>query len=220
MINRFYLEDISSGTITGDEFHHMKRVMRAKVGDAIEIIDGRGQLAHATITSMGKESAETKITDVQTFPPPEPAIYLAQGLPKQSRLELIVEKGCELGVAGFYIIPMDRSERSEIKSQNLKRLKTIAISALKQSGQLHLPTLTVTTLEELPLPFCYGDVSGEAPPLLTQKTNLICIGPESGFSERETAYLKSKATGVKLHKNILRTETAAIAALTLLTHAR
>ncbi len=203
-------------TLTGPEFQHLTRVMRAQPGDTVELVDGRGHLATATLDTLSKREAYLTPTSFHTEPPDVPLI-LAQALPRSPRLATILEKGTELGATTFLLFPGQRSERT---TTSLPRAHSVIISALKQSGRLHLPTLELRPplldWTTLPAPSFIADL-GATKPLQPTSPACIFIGPESGFTPQEITHLTTLgATPIRLHRNTLRTDTAALAALTLL----
>lgn len=221
-------------TLEGQEHHHLNNVMRAKVGDVVELVNGRGFLAEGVVTTLTRRDATLHLESVSFEGPPSSSLILAQAVPRMNRLDLIVEKGTELGMTALWLFSSDRSERQKLTEHQLERLHHLAISAMKQCGRLYLPDIIVKEhlIDSFELPehaaALFGDVSSSAPSLLgfwpkiAQKSELIFfVGPESGFTEKETERLiKKGVNGVALHRNILRTETAAICALALLQHLR
>lgn len=216
--------------VEDQEYHHLMHVMRTEVGEQVEVINGMGQLAVAHLSSIEKKRAILSIKEVQTVPQETPLI-LAQAIPRINRLEYILEKGTELGMTEIWLFPTVHSERKSFSENQMKRFETIVISALKQCGRLWLPKIllkpNINEWKDLPQNSYFGDTSPNAPwlaDILKQPSNeeiLFCIGPESGFTDDETHQLKQLGcTGVKLHKNILRTDTAAIASLVLTSHRR
>ncbi len=206
--------------LEGEELHHLAKVMRVRLGETIEIVNGQGELAEAEVIALDKKTAELKIISRQTAPPPPQILILAQALTRPSSLEWIVEKGTELGADEFWLFPGDRSEKKELSPSQLRRLETILINALKQCGRLYLPKIVLMpSLDKWQAPngsLFFGEISSEAKLLQGPfaKTVMFFIGPEKGFSPEETKLLaKLKAKGISLHENILRAETAAIAAL-------
>lgn len=207
-----------------EEALHLIRVMRKKVGDIVELINGKHQLAHATVSSVGKKEAELSITDVKTHPSPHRKLILAQGMTKPANLDLIIEKGTELGATEFWLFPGDKSEKKSLSSHQSERLHKISIAALKQCGRLDLPEIhEKTALDQWqPIPeaeIYFGDISEKAHPFpkkIDAGTILIIIGPEGGFSKNEHTMLKQlRAKGISFNSNILRAETAAICAISL-----
>lgn len=228
---RFYLPlDFSLGsqcTLDGIEFHHLVHVMRAKSGDTVELVNGAGCLALAKIDSIDKKKASLSVIDVFYNKKQAFDIILAQAIPRINRLDFILEKGTELGMTKLWLFPGALSERKDVTEHQLDRMQGVAISAMKQCGRLWLPKIEVkpklTAWNSLPCKAYYGDVTPEAP-LFSQELKglsdlIFFVGPESGFSPSEETILKKLgAKGVKLHANILRTDTASLAALTIITH--
>lgn len=230
--NRFYLAEpfeISRYvTLYGDEAHHLLRVLRAHVGDQVELVNGWGALADAQIVSMGKQKVELKILDVLKKDTRAKTI-LAQAIPKMSHLEWIIEKGTELNASSFWLFPGQLSEKKSLNEHQLARLRSLSIAGMKQSGRLDLPEILIKppllewAEDTFRLGTCFfGDTEREAPYLwdiLTKRSLkddvLFFIGPEKGFAPVELVWLRHTlmARGVRLHPNILRAETAPLVAL-------
>ncbi|NGX51482.1 MAG: Ribosomal RNA small subunit methyltransferase E [Chlamydiae bacterium] len=217
--DRFYIDTPLSGEVTleGEEFRHLNRVMRKKGGDSIELVNGRGVLALGKILTTTRRDATIEIIKTEMHEPAIPPLILIQALPKLPLLELIIQKGTELGVSHFYLYASSHSEKKDLSPNQLKRLDHILISAMKQCGRLDLPKIEMgfPTLE---IPLFFGDLSEDAP-LLSQRATLpaaLAIGPGQGFTEKELEELRSRGQGVRLAPYTLRTETAAIAGLSLL----
>lgn len=223
--NRFYTpNDLSEGNtvfLEEDEFRHLL-VMRPRPGDEIELINGRGTLAKCTLSHLEKKRAIIDIVSSDTQKPPSFTCILAQGIPKASRLDTIIEKGTELGMTELWLFPAGKSEKTSINSS---RIEKITIAAAKQSGRLYLPKISLKdpllSWKSLPLPSFFGDPNPENLPFISawnlsppQNGILFFIGPESGFTGPEEAHLKSLGSRpVLLHENVLRTDTAPLAAL-------
>ena len=215
------------------EFHHLVRVMRARVGDVVEVINGQGVLATATVEKIGKHSASLYIAQAVFFEKEAFSLILAQAIPKPNRLETILEKATELGAAEIWLFPSTTSAKKDFSQNQMERMQFITIGAMKQCGRLYLPPIAykdpLLEWTALPSPAFFGDVAAAARPLWQvwadgyqhSSQALFCIGPESGLTDREEAHLVHLgALGVKLHHNILRTDTAAIVALSLIQHWR
>lgn len=232
---RFYypeiLEENQKIHLKDQEHHHLVNVMRIRVGEAIEIINGKGQLAEAVLESIEKKNSSLFVKSVQTASPPSHHLILAQGMPRLNRLELIVEKGTELGMTEIWLFPAMRSEKKDFSENQLERLNTLMIAAMKQCGRLFLPKMVIMPplkqWKDLAIkPIFFGDTNPEALAFMSVWNQLkpsngaiFCIGPESGLTDEEVILLqKLDAHGVKLHSNILRTETAAIVSLALMSH--
>lgn len=226
---RFYVKEPffenQSIFLKEEEFHHLSHVMRLKVGEEVELINGEGSLANATISSLEKQRALLSIQKTHQGVKPPYRLILAQALPRMPRLEYILEKSVELGVTDLWLFPGSLSEKKEISPSQNQRIHHVIISALKQCGRLFapnllfLPSLFSWDPASLPPHSFFGDTRAEAPffstLLQSQKTSslLIAIGPEKGFHEKETLFLEQHLKGIKLHDNILRTDTAAITAV-------
>ncbi len=233
--NRFYVEKplVQNDVIhlDGTEFHHLIHVMRGNVNDEIEVVNGLGEMARARISKIEKKQAILDIDSVIFEPLPQFQMILAQAIPRMNRLDNIIEKGTELGMTKLWLFPGEHSERRKLTDDQLLRMRHVAISAMKQCGRLDLPTIEfMPPLKDLKksLEFdaFFGDVSPDAPLLINewQKSPpkagaIFFIGAETGFSEEEVASLKKLgAKGIKLHGNILRTDTASLVSLAIASH--
>jgi 16S rRNA (uracil1498-N3)-methyltransferase len=225
---RFFIDTLftldTSVLLEDSELHHLT-VMRIRSGDEIELINGKNQFATAQVEKIDKRSAHLQIISLDNVPPKTTKLILAQGIPRFNRLEFILEKGTELGVDEFYLFPAILSEKDDFSTNQMQRMKQLLISAMKQCGRLDLPQIKIMPPLNEWAPFhgelFFGDTYPQAPifssVLKPLKEACIFIGPEKGFHDKETHFLvdKLKAVGVKLHHNILRTDTAAIAALSI-----
>jgi 16S rRNA (uracil1498-N3)-methyltransferase len=230
-VNRLLYEgDLVQGSqlrLEGDEAHHLSRVLRARQGDAVEVINGRNQLAQGTVEALGRGSVDILVREVITEPPLQPQLILAQALPKPNRLDTIIEKATELGAHQIHLFPAERSEVPQLKAQ--QRVASIIRSAVKQCGRLDLPELLMRPAlrqwDRLPAPLSYfGDLRPEAlsfQKAWKQPTSSVAffVGPEGGLTENEIRQLdKLGARGVRLHPHVLRADTAPIVALGLMAH--
>lgn len=207
---------------TSEEIHHF-RVMRIRPNEMIEIVNGCNQLGKARVVAIHKNSIDLLIQSVEEVSCSKFSVILCQAICRQNRLDTIVEKVTELGVTEIWLFPGELSDKKELSSTQQTRLQHLAISAMKQSGRLDLPKIKYKTFlshwtkDELPLPAFFGSVEATAPSLAKNDEAMIFIGPESGFSAKEIAHFSTLGiVGVKLNGNILRTDTAAIAALSIL----
>lgn len=207
------------------EWHHLAHVFRTKEGEHVELVNGRGQLAQATVLELRKKSALLKIDTFETKPLPSPLI-LALAMPRKNHLEWIIEKGTELGATAFWLFPGMWSEKEGLSPSQEQRLHSLCIAAMKQCGRLDLPKIE----KHPPLldwkkgtgTLLFGDTEPSAPylwtlPPLSLPITLL-IGPERGLSPQEVEHLKTvlKAQGTRLHPHILRAETAPLVALSLI----
>ncbi len=228
--NRYYLDipfqENKTVTLADEEFHHLSRVLRVRVGDAVELVNGHGQLAHADLVELTKKEAKLGIKAVEESKP-KPPLILAQALTRMNHLEWIIEKGTELGATSFWLFPGILSEKDELSKTQSARLEHLTISAMKQCGRLDLPSIEVKPplLKWTPVEgtLLFGNPRapylweiGLSQPVLAP--TILLIGPESGFEEREIDFMETtlQAKGVRLHSNILRAETASLTALSLI----
>lgn len=220
------LQHQSKVELTDQELHHLLHVMRTEVGETIELIDGFGTLATATVTGIKKRHAELHINTIETQPKTSHELILVQGIPRANRLDYILEKGTEIGVTKFLLLPTLLSDRKSFSDHQIERMRAILISALKQSGRLHLPEIALITplldWTQLPSTSFFGDLTLTAAPLLkalqetvlTNQSISFITGPESGFTAEEYEHLRNlNAIGVNLNPHVLRTDTASIIAL-------
>lgn len=232
---RYFIDDPLSGgscKVQGAEFHHLAHVMRTRKGDAVDLVNGRGSLAHATVEHLGKDHAALIIRSTTQEKEAKCRIILAQAIPKPNRLDFILEKGTELGVDCFWLFPGHLSAKKEFFPHQIERARLLTIAAMKQCGRLILPSIELKpsldqwqSLQDVEAFF--GNVAPEAP-LLDEALStigpsnypiLFFTGPESGFNSKEEQVLNTLgAKGVKLHENILRTDTASLVALSLISH--
>jgi 16S rRNA (uracil1498-N3)-methyltransferase len=226
--NRFFSAgpfDVGQEVILqGPEAHHLG-VMRAKPNDAVELINGKGALAVARLLAADRREAHLRIESTTMETRPQERVILAQALPRMNHLEWIIEKGTELGVDAFWLFPGRLSEKDHLTRAQTDRLAHLICAASKQCGRLHFPVLELKPLIKewaTPhIPLLYGTLEPEAPYLWECAFPLpvsLCIGPEAGFAPDELFCLQHtlKGQGVRLSRQTLRTETAAIVGLSLL----
>ncbi|MFA6619086.1 MAG: RsmE family RNA methyltransferase [Candidatus Neomarinimicrobiota bacterium] len=222
----FYSPEIDGNIITieATEHQHLSRVMRKNVDDLIWISNGKGISYEAKIISIDKNSTQAKIIQKHPgFGEPKNKVSLAVGLIKASHWEIMLEKAVELGVYDIYPL---LTQYTVVKQLKRERSEKIILSALKQSGRSRLPIL------HDPLPFdkfirkktqatTYICDNQDNYPQLTADVDmsdyLVLVGPEGGFHPDEVALaIQHSAHPVLLTNRRLRTETACLAALSLL----
>lgn len=223
-------------TITGSDVNHMKNVLRMKPGEEILISNGVDKDYRCQVENLDSDAVTARILSVDEEGTELPGkIYLFQGLPKQEKMELIVQKAVELGV--YQVIPV-AMKRSVVKldakkeEAKIRRWNTIAESAAKQSKRIVIPEVTgVMSVKEalayaadfdlklLPYENARGmEATKEQVEAVQPGMNIaVFIGPEGGFEETEVE--AARAAGfypVSLGKRILRTETAGLTMLSIL----
>ena len=232
---RFFVEEVRRGEaeLNGDDAEHLTRVLRAEPGQQYEISDGAG-LYLAEIVDARKRAVKFRV--LETLPVPEPAvrIKLLASLIKFERFEWMVEKATELGVDTIVPVQSALSEKGlELAARKrIERWARVARAAGQQCRRVHLPQILapVTFREALRAEArarFYLEETPGCPPLLNELQALpgrqpgeaiaILVGPEGGWTDRERADLEAaKWTGVTLGSNILRAETAALTAVSLI----
>ncbi len=220
--------------ISGGDYNHIVNVLRMKQGDEFLVsCDGISSLC--VLELIGSESVYAKIVEENYRNTELPVkIYLFQGLPKADKMELIIQKCTELGV--FCVVPTEMRNcvvklDDKKKKSKVSRWQTIAESAAKQSKRNIIPQVTevlsykqaLEKMKELDLLFVpYENERGMAATkeaLEKIKSGMsvgIVIGPEGGFDESEIAEAqKAGGVAVSLGSRILRTETAAVASVSM-----
>lgn len=217
--------------IDGTNIRYLTKVLRSSIGDELILLDGLGKGYRGKIASIARDKIELQIIkafDINTESPLD--ITLAQGIPKAEKMEIIIQKATELGIKR--IIPLI-TERAIVRTKSparLERWAKIALSSAQQSGRSKVPVIEgITGYREflsqgfsgLNLIFYEGKVKKGLKEYLRElervKEITFLIGPEGGFTEEEVGMaLKKGFTPLGLGPRILRTETAAITALSIL----
>jgi 16S rRNA (uracil1498-N3)-methyltransferase len=219
--------------IIDDDVRHIRTVLRKQPGDLLTLLDGQGKEYTVRITAIEKAEIVTEIVDRKERNPSSPGIVLGQGIAKADKMDWIVQKATELGVAS--IVPLV-TERTIVKvkdeEKRVGRWQKICREAAMQSDRPDIPQITTIRLfGEFIRPLSAGPEAlllmpweeGTEPikNVLRQHSDakhiVILIGPEGGFSKAEADAAKEKDFRlVSLGPNILRTETAALAALSMI----
>ena len=199
-----------------EEAHHLK-VRRARAGEPIRVVDGRGQVGHGALQPDGT----VLLSSLEVIVPP-PGLTLAVGAGDRDRFGWLVEKSAELGVTDLIPLETERTAgvASRVREQHLERLQRRALEAIKQCGAAWAPVvhpprpLGDFLAEPGPgirwLASAGGGNPGGLPP---GEPVLVVIGPEGGLSGAELEQLQGAAfIPVRLGPHVLRFETAAMAA--------
>jgi 16S rRNA (uracil1498-N3)-methyltransferase len=216
--------------VAGEGHRHLARVLRVGRGESVTLFDGTGSEVEAEVVRVGARETELQVTagarraGVSTAP--AVAITLLTAIPRGERMDLLIEKACELGVARVVPVVAERSVvRPGAGTPRRRRWEKIAREAARQCGRADVPAIADPT----PLP---DVLAGELPPrrfaLAPDGTPLraaldgppaptaLLVGPEGGLAPDEIAAAEAAGfAAVSVGPRILRVETAAIAAVTL-----
>ena len=229
-----YIAD-NKGKIVGEDVKHIYKVLRLTEGEEVILNDCEGIEYLAKINEVTKTEVNLDIIEkLDVNNESDVEIVLFQGMPKAQKMDLIVQKGTELGISKF--VPVI-TERVDVKLKGdfkkLDRLNRIALEACKQSKRSIIPEVlkpiefeellnTINSFDLIVVPYENREDYGiKALVKDINKENIkrigIVVGPEGGFEEEEIERLKdAKAFIITLGKRILRTETAGFVATSLL----
>lgn len=210
--------DGSSATVIGPEAHHLRNVVRVTVSDVVELFDGAGRCASATVAKVGRDSVDVRIDSVTVDEQKGYRLTLACAIPKQAAQSCLVFHAAEVGVDRFLPVAFGRSAVSQV---SVDRWQRWLIEVAKQSGRNDLPTVDeVVDFEKLlaMLPAFDAAVVGSTVSagdreLPTAWRNLLLVvGPEGGFTEdEERRLIQAGAVPMRLGHYVMRLETAAAA---------
>lgn len=217
--------------LAGPEGHHAATVQRLRVGEPVAISDGRGTTASATIVGVGRSTLELTIDERRYDEPPSPRLVVAQAIAKGDRGELAVQAMTEVGVdeivpwAAARSVALWRGERGE---RAWRKWQVTAREAAKQSRRSWLPAVSAAAttagvaerLREAAAGFVLHETASERlsrAHLPKQGEVVLVVGPEGGVAPAELeAFIAAGARPVRLGRTVLRTSTAGVAALSVL----
>jgi 16S rRNA (uracil1498-N3)-methyltransferase len=230
----FLVDTLPAGervTLSGPEGHHAATVQRLRVGEELVVGDGRGALATGVITGVGRSTLELRVTDRRYEQPQLPRLVVVQAIAKGDRGELAVQAMTEAGVDEVVPWPAARAVakwRGERGEHAWQRWVLTAREAAKQARRPWLPAVAAAA----PTPAVASRLSTaaagfvlheEATARLTEVELpgsgdiVLVIGPEGGISPKELAEFEAAgAVPVRLGSAVLRTSTAGVAALSVL----
>lgn len=229
---RYFFEDLISDKemlLSDESAKHIVRVLRMQVGDKLILTDGKGTKARAQIIETSKTKCKVFIEELQHHEQHPSNVSLGISFTKNSaRMEWLFEKATEIGIKEIFPMLTNRTERTKLKRE---RYEKIFVSAMLQSQQSFVPLLhnpiafdelikkeynqkliahCEVGLERMEINHCQPSAF---------KSQLILIGPEGDFTSQEIeAALQQNFKSVSLGKNRLRTETAGLVAVTLLSY--
>lgn len=221
-----------------EESAHASRVLRLKTGTRVELLNGRGLVARAELTGVGRKQLRAKVISQEDFPAPAPGITLFQSVIKGRHMDWVIQKATELGVTRIVPTLCERSvpDFSPREAEKKRaRWESIATEALKQCGLPWLPRI------EAPVPLDRCLTAGSPPPIsflgalvpgvqhlrdaleaLQPESNRgrecgVWLGPEGDFTSGELELIQAiGAIPASLGPRVLRSETAALVFLAVL----
>ena len=224
-IRLFFQESLSlnlNSKLDKSQSHYLTKVMRIGAGQNFSLFNKSGEW-EAKMENINKGIVEFSITKKLRSSENEKEIWLAFAPIKLNYLNLMIQKATELGVTRF--IPI-LTERTVVRKFNEKRINKIITEASEQSNRLNLPALDkLTKLNDFlksnqNTNIIFGDLNTENNKLDIKNKNPLCIviGPEGDFSakERESILKLKNIIPLKINKNILRSETAAISMISII----
>jgi 16S rRNA (uracil1498-N3)-methyltransferase len=211
---------------------HLLRVLRLSAGDACVLFNGDGHDYHARVAAVGKREASAEVIEARALDNESSLrIVLLQAVARGEKMDWIVQKATELGVAG--IVPV-LSERGEVKldgeraGRRTAHWRSVCIAACEQSGRACVPSIEAPQALSPALAVLARDARklvldpDADTPLATLELGaatpvVVAIGPEGGWSPGDLALLRGAGfAGLRLGPRVLRTETAGIAAIAAL----
>ncbi len=218
------------------EAHHLVNVLRARLGERVEVFDGAGRTGLAEVAVIAKRGAELRLLEEQTRPRPAPELILVQALTREATMDFIVQKAVELGAGTLYPV---LTERSIVRltpdqfAEKSARWQRIALNAARQSHAAWLMQIAaVQPLGHLlqtwaqPDFWFVGSLAADARPMRAalaaareQQPRRVAalIGPEGDLTPEEyRAAANAGAVPVSFGANVLRADTAAFYALSAL----
>lgn len=225
--------------LPGDETHHLTRVLRLKPGDEAFVFDGCGREYRCDVVKVEEDCARLEVLDELLDAVESPLrLTLGQSLAKGEKFDLIVQKVTELGVSSIIPLLADQADvklEDERLEKRLERWRRISLEALKQCGRRRIVEIRTPMSVKALLDTEASDENG-AVLVFSERGGAnvdaalaearaasavtVLVGPEGGWSDDEfSLFAKRAVTSVTLGPRKLRTETAAIVAMTLIQHA-
>lgn len=218
--------------MSGADARKIVSVLRMRGGEEIEIVDSAAQRFAATVVIDGRSVRATLAEKKVSAPIDMPRVTVAQGVPKGSKMDFVVEKLTELGAARIVPLESERTVVSDVSAHKIERWRRLAKTAAQQCGRNDIPQVSPAQdfaslcasfgeYDVVLFPWELADRAAlrDTLPALVERahTVLVLIGPEGGFSHAEAeAARRAGAHLISLGSRILRTETAALALLSVL----
>jgi 16S rRNA (uracil1498-N3)-methyltransferase len=230
MARRFHVPEVHVGSLTlpPESSHHAKKVLRLKVGDAVELFDDAGELGQGVIEDLSGNLVIVRVDSKARQERPGVEVHIASAIPKSTRADWMVEKLSELGVSRFTPLATERSVVLPEGSGKRDRWHRLAEEAARQSGRAGVMKIdSLTRLDQVvdagPGIFCATEQAslplGEVIGRQQMSPVRVLIGPEGGWTDKEMRLLQARDwQPASLGSTILRVETAALVAATLALH--
>ena len=214
------------------EAHHLIHVMRVGKGQWVELFDGNGTVAEATVVKLKRKDVMANVEHIEKLAPRQTGrVIIATSTAKGQRFDWLISKCTELGADAIIPVLYERTVKLAKGKNLIERYTKLMIAAAKQCGLNFLPAVSEPTpltkaIETLQTDYpnatmVFGSLNDDAKPIteITEKDKdvIAFVGPEGGMTEEEETLLKNAgAVEVQLTSTVLRVETAAAAFATIL----
>jgi 16S rRNA (uracil1498-N3)-methyltransferase len=231
---RFHVPDAAPGarvTLPEHTAHHAREVLRLRAGASVRVFDGAAHEWDAVLEEVSRRTVSARLLHAVEPRPESPlGLCLAMAVLKGDRMELVIQKATELGVAAIWPIVTDRTDavaRPALKGSRSERWERVASGAAEQCGRATVPhvapTVTLEALVERPWDGARAallETAGHPPlpslPIDPALPLLLLVGPAGGFEAAEASALREAGfLAASLGPRILRAETAAVAAVSI-----
>jgi 16S rRNA (uracil1498-N3)-methyltransferase len=227
-IRLFFKESLSlnlTAKLDKPQSHYVTKVMRIKIGEIFSLFNSSGEW-EAKILTLSKSIVEFNITKQLRQKESTKEMWLAFSPIKSNYFNFMIQKATELGVTKFIPIIFDRTI---VRKINKERLEKVIVEAAEQSNRINVPSIEEPQplkdfLSNEKMDLIFTDLNSQNKKIDLEKltSNLTCviIGPEGDFSEdeREQILAFNGVQPIKINENILRSETAVISALSILSY--
>ncbi len=203
------------------EFHHLKNVLRGRIGDSFEVFNGKGLTGVGTVKNINRNRIKLNVTDFKEVSESRSKIDIAVSIVKTHNFSVILNSMMQLGVNRIYPVISEYSYIKKFSENKIEKWNNILIDAAKQCRNNYLTFIDkVYTIDEI-LSFDYSckilfnskygkNIKNIEESICNSENILVVIGPEGGFSESELEkFQENEFFNIKLETNILRTETGA-----------
>jgi 16S rRNA (uracil1498-N3)-methyltransferase len=227
-IRLFFKESLSlnlTAKLDKSQSHYVNKVMRVKVGEVFSLFNSSGEW-EAKILTLSKSIVEFNITKQLRQKESTKEMWLAFSPIKSNYSNFMIQKATELGVTKFIPIIFDRTI---VRKINKERLEKVIIEAAEQSNRINVPSVEEPQslkdfLSNEKMDLIFTDLNSQNKKIdlgkLTNNPKCVIIGPEGDFSEKEREKILSfkGVLPIKINENILRSETAVISAISIVSY--